>query len=153
MNCCNNCDTLGVAIGEKGNDGSMIGAIVKKIIPSINILTLNTIPIQLIPSPGTGTAIKIIEWSSYIQFNSLPYATNTILQIFTKTATLIQGRDNKILLSTVSRMVNGQLIYTTSTTDTQIIANQPLMLNTLTGNPTIGNSDLIIYIGYSIIKL
>jgi len=152
-NCCDECDELGAPIGATGPAGSIIGAVAKITIPSASVLTLFSTPYTLLPAPGAGKAIRLVDWSASITYNSIAYATNTTLQIYTATAGTVQGSNSVILTSTASRHLLGSLTSASGTTSTQLIANQALLLNTLSGNPTAGNSVLTIYIGYDIITL
>ena len=151
--CCGECDDLGVAQGPKGNDGSMIGAVARIVVPTASILAGNATPVTLLAAPGDGLAIKLIEFSTSITYNSAAYATNTTFQIYTDTATVVQGNDTVLLTSTANRHLTGNLIKATGATSTQLIANKALLFNVLTGNPTAGNSDIVLYIGYVIVTL
>lgn len=151
--CCTSCDSLGLPIGPIGNPGSIIGAVATVTVPTASVLLLNGTPYTLLPAPGIGKAIQLLSWSGRIVYNTTTYAANTTLQIYCDTATAVQGNNTTILPSTASRHLRGQLVDASGTTSTQLVANKALMLNTLTGNPTTGNSDLILYINYQIIDL
>lgn len=151
--CCSECDSLGLSVGPRGNPGSIIGAVATITVPTASVLTLFSTPYTLLPAPGVGKAIKLITWSTSLTYNTTTYAANTTLQVYTDTATALQGNDTVVLTSTVSRHLTGNLIIATGATSTQLIANKALLLNTLTGNPTTGNSDLVIHLGYQIIDL
>ena len=56
---------------------------VKLTIASADVLTLNTVPIEIVAAPGAGFAIRIIDVSLKMVYNSVPYATNTRLQLQT----------------------------------------------------------------------
>ncbi len=151
--CCSSCDEIGLAIGPAGNDGSMVGAIARIVVPTASILAGFSTPVQLLGAPEDGKAIKLIEFSTSLTYNSATYATNTTLQIYTDTATVVQGNDTVILTSTVNRHLTGNIIKATGATSTQLIANKALMFNILTGNPTVGNSDIVLYLGYCVVNL
>lgn len=151
--CCTSCDTLGLAVGQQGNPGSIIGAVATILVPTASVLLLNGTPYTLLAAPGVGKAIKLISWSTSLTYNTATYATNTTLQVYTDTATALQGNDTVVLTSTVSRHLTGNLVIATGSTSTQLIANKALLLNTLAGNPTTGNSDIKIFLGYQIIDL
>lgn len=150
-NCCEDCDELGLPIGSDGPPGSIIGAIATIAIPTASVLLLNSTPYTLVAAPGVGKAIKLIGWSGRIVYNSATYAANTTLQIYTDTATAVQGNNTTLLPSTASRWLRGQMVDASGTTSTQIIENKALLANVLTGNPTTGNSDIYLYIEYAII--
>jgi hypothetical protein len=122
-------------------------------IPSASVLTLFTTPYLLIPSPGAGYFIEVITASCKVDFNTTAYATDTTLNIYTDTATNFQYRMISALNATLKRIYlfpSRQAI--SNPTDTQLISNKGIYLTTLTGNPTAGNSDIIIYLTYRIIQ-
>ncbi len=151
--CCDECSELGLAVGPKGDPGSIIGAVATVTVPTASVLLLNGTPYILLPAPGVGKAIELLSWSGRITYNTTTYAANTTLQIYTDTATAVQGNNTTILPSTASRHLRGQLVDASGTTSTQLVANKALLLNVLTGNPTTGNSDIVLYINYQVIDL
>ena len=123
-----------------------------------DILTLNSVPIELVSSPGAGKAIDVIH-TTYSIYGALgvvtPYATFMVLNIITDTAAVAQEFDNKILKSTINRTLNTNTLPSVSTTsDTKIIANKGLYLQTDI-NPTGGavGQYLVINVMYRIIDI
>lgn len=155
----------GLLKGVKGESGDVLEfstsiLLEDKIsVSSSEILALNTTPKELVAAPGTGKAIELISWSPSITFNTTPYATNTNLIVITDTAQLSQGTDNfnneKILQSTGDRILKLGLGFTglSSVTDKQLIEDKALTLSVEGGNPTAGDSSIIIYFTYRVITL
>lgn len=129
---------------------------VKTTVTSVQILQLNTTPIQLIPAPGAGFAIDVISIvASIATYAGTPYATNTTLLYIIDTATVEFALESHILVSTVAR-INKSIFGNANAfgaTSTQLLENKALMVKANTGNPTAGNSDINFYITYKIITL
>lgn len=122
---------------------------VKVTIPTVQVLTLNSVPVILVSAPASGYAIQLINAVCRIAaYGGIAYTTNTSLQILTDTATVSQGVDNN-LLTTTSTTIRS----ITSQAGANLIAAKALVANVATGNPVAGNSDIIIYVTYRIITL
>ena len=118
-----------------------------------DVLTLNTAKIDVVAAPITG-AIELMNWAVGMTFVSAAYVTNVVLQLITNTADEGQGLNDDILRSTVSRVLKSQLIDgLAGATTTQIIENKALQAFVKAGNPTAGDSDIIIYTTYRIINI
>lgn len=129
-------------------------------ITSAQILQLNTTPLEIVAAPGADKVIELIAWSSSLIFNTSKYFVNTDLFIITDTADLPQGmmvlNSESILKSTASRILKGGLGLTglfTSETDTQLIADKSLQVTVDSGNPTTGDSDIVVFVAYRIIDI
>lgn len=134
-------------------------------IPSSQVLTLNTSPVEIVPAPTDGTKIVVIaSWGS-INFNSIPYDTNVDMWLITDTADLPQidffGNSGFIvplgglLNSSVSRSLTGTIIsegagifLADNDNRTQLIANKSLKVFTPVGNPANGDSPISITVAY-----
>ncbi len=142
-------DTLG--------SGNILTAVVT--IPTASVLTLNTVPYQIVPTPGVGYAIQAI--SGYIQiktYGGVAYATNTQMGLIADTATAgnnYQMINTTILGRTVAATKLFALGATTGAADdnNQLLTNKALMAYVYTGNPTAGNSDITINVCYRIVTL
>ena len=131
--------------------GRPANLIFKKItIPSALVLTLNTAPIALISAPGAGKFIEIMNPAlAKMVFNSVIYDTNTDLTIYGNVATLAPIGLNTFILASNGNVfemfdlgaASGSIYYA---------ENQAIFLTVDNGNPLNGDSDLIIYITYSI---
>jgi hypothetical protein len=121
-------------------------------IPSADVLTLFTTPYLLIPSPGAGYYIQVLTAACKVNFNSVAYATSTTLNIYTDTATRVQHVFSNALNATLSRIGVSAQQGVSAAADTQLISNKGIYLQAQTTNPTLGNSDIIIYLTYRIIQ-
>jgi hypothetical protein len=121
-------------------------------IPSASVLTLFTTPYLLIPSPGAGYYIQVLTAACKVNFNSIAYAVSTTLNIYTDTATRFQHVFSNALNATVSRIGVSTQQGVSAAADTQLISNKGVYLTAQTTNPTLGNSDIIIYLTYRIIQ-
>jgi hypothetical protein len=121
-------------------------------IPSASVLTLFTTPYLLIPSPGAGYYIQVLTAACKVNFNSIAYAVSTTLNIYTDTATRVQHVFSNALNATVSRIGVSAQQGVSGAADTQLISNKGIYLTAQAANPTLGNSDIIIYLTYRIIQ-
>jgi hypothetical protein len=121
-------------------------------IPSVDVLTLFTTPYLLIASPGVGYYIQVLTAACKVNFNSIAYAVNTTLNVYTDTATRVQHAFSNGLNATLSRIGVSAQQGTNAAADTQLISDKGVYLTSQTGNPTTGDSDIIIYLTYRIIQ-
>lgn len=125
----------------------------KVTIPTAEVLTLNTVPVTIVPAPGEGKTIKVLSASAKIAtYGGAAYATNLGLQIKTDTAGDAQRTNSVILSSTVARHLDMAPVASSGATSLQLVANKALQAFVATGNPATGTSDLILYVAYSIIE-
>lgn len=117
-------------------------------IPSASILSSNTTPIVIIPAPSTGSAIKIIDSAISITYNTVAYATHTTLNLITDSATNPQSSFTSALAATVTTERSGAKTTITGATETQIIPNRAVLLQAQAGDPTAGDSDVVVKIWY-----
>jgi hypothetical protein len=117
-------------------------------IPSADVLNLGTTPYLLIDSPGAGYYIQVLTASCKVDFNTTAYL-GTTLTIETDTANRSQHAFSNALNATVSRIGVSAQQGINAATDTQLISDKGIYLK---GNPTTGDSDIIIYLTYRIIQ-
>lgn len=123
-------------------------------IASASILTLNATPLTIVSAPGAGYAIQAIAGSYKLTFNSVAYATNTRLELITSGASIAQLQSSSnSLAATVTQ--HGQIINAVNVAagNTQILENAALQVKVSTGNPTAGNSNMVVYLAYRIITI
>ena len=120
-------------------------------IGTAEVLTLNGSHVLAIAAPGLGKAIVVEDAVMYINYVSATYAANTTLQVITKGADIAQKEGTNFLAT--SKTVAVKLNDTGVTDKTQIISNQGVEIMAKTGNPTTGDSDVVVYIKYRIINL
>jgi hypothetical protein len=124
-------------------------------IPSADVLTMNTTPVELIPSAGDGKAIICFDTTTLTSlFGTTAYATNTDVEVYTKDSTDVQlffsgGINN----NGADKTMRGSVQTASGASDLQIIANKPIMASVKTGNPTAGDGDIVFNLQYIIIDL
>jgi hypothetical protein len=130
--------------------GGIVGAYTtgQLTIPTASVLTANSSPVQLVGAPGSGYMILPVCIAMKLVYNSVAYTTNTSVQFLINSqtltatvATFLAGTSDKWAITPVSAVQ-----YTTT------LENQGLYFSVLTGNPTAGNSDLLITVLYRIIS-
>lgn len=125
----------------------------EKVINSADVLTMFTTPIQLIPAVS-GYAIQLLSLSTRVVFNTTAYASNTTLNFLTDTANAYQFRSANVLNATLDRTYIGWGNGSSAVAGTtQLIASKDIMITTEGGNPTSGNSNLLIKGTYKIITI
>jgi hypothetical protein len=112
-----------------------------------------TTPVLLIPSAGSGKGIVPLRAIMTIDYATTPYATNTSPAIYaagsTKNFFLAAGS----LAASIYRSFVMGLETAYSATDEQIVEDKGIYFKTLVGDPTAGDSNIIIDIQYAIINL
>lgn len=122
-------------------------------IPTAQVLTLNSVPIQIAAAPGAGSAILVEQVTAKINWNSVIYATNVNLQVKFTGAGEAVAESASFLIRTANGVVNIPLMYTVAAGVSQILENTALFLTVETGDPTAGNSDIFVYVDYSILSV
>lgn len=126
------------------------------IVAAADLLTLNTIPIQIIPAPGAGNMISIVGATMEYVFNITPYtvAAGSQLQLFISTievgsdiaATgLLDQGANTFGFTTAANQITG--------IPTATVANQPLTIKNSSTAFTGGNGTLVVTVYYNIIPV
>jgi hypothetical protein len=115
---------------------------IKVTVTSAEVLDAYDTPIELIPAPPAGFYIDPISIVYRFDYDSTPYATNTsgiiVLSDEGNVADIDLTRANSDVLKTSGSdfMTDGAMLFTVET-----------------GNPTAGDSDLIIFITYQLVEL
>lgn len=122
-------------------------------IPTASVLTLNATPLTIVAAPGSGKYIEVISASATMTFVSAAYATNTTLQLINEGATIAQAQNTGILIGTVTKNTKFNNIVTVAAGSTQIITNTALQVNVATGNPTLGDSNIVVKVAYRIVTI
>jgi len=119
------------------------------IIPSAQVLTAFTSPVLVIDPPGVGLEIEVISSSCKVVFNSIAYATHIIGILLTDTAINSTGCQmvfDNALNATVTRTWHGRVNFFAGPASNQqmLIENKGIYFSTTVGDPTAGDSDLVI---------
>jgi hypothetical protein len=125
-------------------------------IPTASVLTLFATPVTIIPAQGAGTYIEVISATMQMTFGGagVAYATNGVMRLLTTGAVIGQcsWTANGGLFGTTTRMVSATMTTPTLVGDTQLIANTAVVCQVDTGNPTAGNSNIVIKVCYRVIS-
>ena len=132
--------------GDTGPTGSgYLTATVHIVAP--NVLTLNGAPVRILEAPGAGMYNEILAVSASMDYNSVPYATNTDLTI-TQGGSVIAT--NGTLLAASRDIVSS---FALSSTGAEIGVDDETFVSVATGDPTAGNSPIDVYITYRTVTL
>jgi hypothetical protein len=137
----------------------MIGGYRTVKIPTASVLTLNTVPIQIVPAAGTGTVIIPTMMIASLVYGTATYACNAagaslkygVSGAGTSTGFTLSQAFIQSASGTNVQVVNqsSAATYLPATTD----ANVPLTLIASTSDPTTGDSDLYVRVYFRIVTL
>lgn len=150
--------SFGWFVNQEQVASAVNGIVTTKIsLTSAEILGLATTPKTLIAAQGASTLIQPLSFTFKLNYNSIPYATNTNLSVFQgagqqRTDASISGWLNKSVLSLYTYPLDQSNAFFDGS-DVAAITNTPLKLTTETGNPTAGNSTIDVYVTYTVITL
>lgn len=145
-------DGSGNATWQASGSGAVQSATVT--LSSADILSLHTTPVTLVAAQGAGTVIVPIRITAYLDYNSVPYATDVLTRICIDptgisaiygTLTLTGNTDD------VVQSITGATLSISGSIST--LFNSPLVAFAPTSNPTAGNSSVKFNILYSVINL
>lgn len=121
-----------------------------------DVLTAYATPVELVPAPGTGKIIFPLLIVTYIDYNSAAYATNTTMRFGWDGATagtaVLYGTQGSIIDQTTD-MTAWFLPTSSSVASITSAVNKNFCFSVSTGNPTAGNSDIVVYTVYAQITL
>jgi hypothetical protein len=120
---------------------------VKVTVTSEEILTGNSTPVVTIPTPPTGFYIDPISVMWYLDYQTTPYDTNTKWSLFFVGQNILTNNGVRDLSNNSFRRYKEQISQPFQLTPTA------LTFKVETGNPTAGDSDLIIFITYQLVEL
>lgn len=134
-----------------GNQGIIRN--VALLIPTAQVLTLNSLPVQIIPAPGAGFAIQVISGFIHIIFNTAAYTINVSPVLQTATTNTSQFNLVSGLAATIDAIKLFQKSFGLSGTATQLLDNQALNVSEANGDPAVGDSDIKIFVTYRNVAL
>lgn len=125
-------------------------------IVSADVLTAYTTPVELVPAPGAGKIIVPLMIMTYMDYNSAAYATNTTMRFGWDGASagtaVLYGTQGSIINQTTD-MIAWFLPTSTSVASITSAVNKNFCFSVSTGDPTAGNSPLVVYCTYLVITL
>lgn len=117
-------------------------------IPSAQVLTLNSNPVQLLPSPGVGFTYQFLDIMVTMIYFGVPYTTNLLLNISFVGAGLTIGNNSAILASSISRSGRMAVTNLSAAGASQYLTNTAVEANVSVANPVAGTGTLEIDISY-----
>jgi len=120
-------------------------------VPSAQVQTLNSSPIELIEAQGAGKAVVLLDAEVRLEYTAPAYSIGTLLLVSGGAVGVYQAICNDILFATgdtfsTFEMLQGQDLG-------NVDQNQPIYLMSNIANPLNGNSDITIYYRYKIIEI
>lgn len=119
----------------------------KVTVTSSQILASNSVPITIIGTPGSNKTIIPVSVVYQFDYQTTPYATNTDLRLELNTAS------EEFMIIDLTTANSDYYFNDVHNPNLVLELNEPLTLKADTGNPTAGDSDLNIWVLYSIIDL
>jgi hypothetical protein len=112
------------------------------------VLALNSTPIEVVAGI-TGKEIQVVNASIHLKYNSATYATNTNLALKASSAgaTITQARVD------ISQTTDTLGAFAMTEVNNNIVTGDALVVTVLNGNPTAGNSDIVVDVLYRITDL
>lgn len=122
----------------------------KVLVPTAQVLTLNSSPVALIPAPGAGKFLYVHNPVLVrMIYAGTPYATFINLFIYGNDTTLAAIYRNTFVLQATNDVFE-MFDFDTANASRNYRENNAIWLTVDSGDPTAGNSDLTIYGTYSI---
>ncbi|MGV8130848.1 MAG: hypothetical protein ACP5N7_01980 [Candidatus Pacearchaeota archaeon] len=132
---------------------------VKTTLSSADILSLNSTPIVITPAVGTGKIMQVLEVSGRLRFNTTAYSVSNALVVLDAGSGSALFRDGTaigsgILLPATSTTI-GRFTPTSAgnTPAVAISENASLKIQAVTADPTLGDSEMDIYVTYKVVTL
>mgnify|MGYP003661062002 CR=1 FL=1 len=122
---------------------------VSYVLTAAQVLTLNSVPVTIV-SGVAGKELQVVSAAMRIKFNSAAYATNTTLAIGTTTDPDGQAQLN--CLAAVADIRGTMGLVTTGAT-ANLHTGENIVVSVETGNPTTGDSQVVVDITYREIDL
>lgn len=118
------------------------------------IKAMHTTPDTLLGLPGENKVYQVLGVSSRLNYTSPVYGTDSVLIVYIPNTFTAPG--NSIIAENTSPLTRaGTNVSTFQAFQNPVFTtpNAPVLISTLTANPTSGNSTLDVFITYSIITL
>ena len=122
----------------------------RKAIIEADVKTSNGSPVKLINAPGGGKFTDVLKAYERVDFNTTAYTTNKTGQLIFKGATNALYEADDVLGKTVSTPFQMLPVYDSLAGTTQVLENANLQYKAKTGNPSGGDSGVVVYVTYRI---
>lgn len=117
-------------------------------VSSAEIINLNSTPKQLVPAPGAGKIIEIVSIVVKYNFVSFAYVANTTLRAYQIAGSSLA--ENMQSLADTASTLRPMFFNYGSGAAGEYADNTPLMLDVATGNPALGDGDIVVTVNYII---
>ena len=137
--------------GLRDNFGSSVQS-ASLVIPSAQVLALNTTPQTIVSAQGAGKGIEVVSASVKVSFNSAAYTTNTTIGLSCSGADVSQYNGD-CLGATLTRtsLINKETLPAAG--ESLLIPNTDLQVQAQTGDPVAGDSDIEVFVLYRVIDI
>ena len=112
------------------------------------VLALNSTPITVVAGI-TGKEIQVVSASAHLKYNTATYATNTNMVLKASSATTTDSQARGDISGTVDSLGTFNLL----STNKNIVTGDALVASVDAGNPTAGDSDIVVDVLYRITDL
>ncbi len=136
---------VGAGIISSANQEVLISP--KTTITSANVLNLFSSPVSILSPAGVGKAYLPLFLLWQIDFQSVQYATNTSAYLY-----YTSNSADELILFDIA-VSNNNIIRKELEVDFPVKENDSISIAVDSGNPTAGDSDLNVWLGYTIIDL
>lgn len=109
------------------------------------ILTLNSVPVEVVPTPGAGKIILVTHAIIRLNYNGVAYTSNNL--------NIKMNGVNVVQTGTFLTNTSNRISFFAPVGAYLMTANTPLMIQVETSDPTTGTSTLDVYVTYKIISL
>lgn len=121
----------------------------KLTLTSVQVLSLNSAPIEIVPQPGVGKTIELISASVSLSYNTTAYTGNTTLVL--KNQLGDSQAESSILAESGTRF--SKMALQSDVSVLMIKENSSLEAFVKNGDPASGDSDITLYVSYRVIDL
>ena len=129
-------------------------SVLKTTISSAQVLTLNSAPVTIIPSPGVGKAIQILGITIRNSTGTTPYVGNQIFAFASLSAGSPLYLSNETLADFTALPLGSMAAMTENNpTGSQMSENKAVGLSITGADPSVGNGTLDVYTTYQVITL
>jgi hypothetical protein len=140
-------------LAEIGSGASQSVKTVKITIPTAQVLTLYTTPVAFGLTVPVGYFVQPLGLKCGVDFNTVAYATNTSLSVRAVGADVAIGASTAPLAATLSKVSNLNINIAPTAGQTQFIDGVDLEVFVGVGNPTAGDSNIDVYMTYTLVEL
>lgn len=136
-------------VGSTGVSGGLLSTTLS--ISSAQVLTLNSVPVQILAAPGAGLGYEIDLAASSLNYNSIAYTNNNPINIVGATTGIIYASLSANILTETTSCIYGMSTF--ASTSFKLGVNEILKVQSTVGDPATGNSTMKFYLTYKVITI